>query len=561
VTVFVENGQSLTPIRNLPKKESNSKYINTIYSIAQTYDEIFSNKVSDVTINRAFESLEDSKSIGDVNLEKLSLLVIMELYKLDLEITNREYTSYLEQYKSLIEDQYDNVFYALNNYFFESRNNNREELTEYVATLDRAFDRIPEDSKLRPFYYFEKATFSVLYQQVEAAKSELQKTIELSENTPMYRYINYGAYLKLSELYYKEGDLTTAFVYLNKTKQYNDLSNPLKSDYYYYRYGARYYEKLKENDSAYFFLKKSIQLRNKIQGAKEQLRRSFANVKYKTVEKEKENLELKQKNLEKRNWIIVIVAIVIFGIYISFQSLKNSKKKRLLALQEKELEQQKNLTLLKEQEISTINAMVEGQEKERKRVAEDLHDNLGSVIATLKLHFENLRMNREKKKINQEALFDKTENLIDEAYQKVRSIAHAKNSGVIANQGLLVAVKLMAEKISSANKVQIEVIDYGLEKPIENSLEIALFRIIQELTTNIIKHSEATRATLNISQDPEDITILIEDNGKGMDTSQISLKKGMGLHSIKTRIEHLEGSFTIDSTLTKGTTIIINIPT
>ena len=104
-------------------------------------------------------------------------------------------------------------------------------------------------------------------------------------------------------------------------------------------------------------------------------------------------------------------------------------------------------------------------------------------------------------------------------------------------------------------------IDYGLDKPLENSLELAIFRIIQELTTNIIKHAQASQATINISHDEEDITVLIEDNGIGMNTSQIDVQKGMGLHSIKTRVEHLEGSFTIDSTPSKGTTIIINIPT
>ena len=254
---------------------------------------------------------------------------------------------------------------------------------------------------------------------------------------------------------------------------------------------------------------------------------------------------------------ILIILVILVIVYIS---LKNYRRKRLLALQEKELETQKNLTLLKEQEITTINAMVEGQEKERKRVAEDLHDNLGNVIATLKMHFENLRINKEKKMVNQETLYNKTEGLIDEAYQKVRNMAHAKNAGVIANQGLLVAVKLMAEKISSANTIQIEVIDYGMERRLENSLEISLFRIVQELTTNIIKHAQASHATINISQDEEDITILIEDNGMGMDTSQIDMQKGMGLHSIKTRIEHLDGSFTIDSMPSKGTTIIIQIP-
>jgi hypothetical protein len=86
------------------------------------------------------------------------------------------------------------------------------------------------------------------------------------------------------------------------------------------------------------------------------------------------------------------------------------------------------------------------------------------VLATLKLHFDNLKINREKKKINQDALFNKTEKLIDDAYLKVHSIAHSKNAGVIANKGLLVAVKMMAEKISSADKIKIEVIDFNLVK-------------------------------------------------------------------------------------------------
>ena len=240
--------------------------------------------------------------------------------------------------------------------------------------------------------------------------------------------------------------------------------------------------------------------------------------------------------------------------------LKNSKRKTKLAEQENELEKQKNITFFKEQEITTINAMVAGQEKERKQIAEDLHDNLGSVLATLKLHFENLKINRERKKTNQKMLFDKTENLIDEAYLKVRSIAHAKNAGVIANQGLLVAVQMMAEKISSSNKIKIEVIHFGLNKRLENSLEITVFRITQELITNIIKHAEATNATINLSLYEKKLNLIVEDNGLGFDTNKIKFKRGMGLNSIKTRIAHLKGNFNIDATLGKGSSILMDIP-
>ena len=252
--------------------------------------------------------------------------------------------------------------------------------------------------------------------------------------------------------------------------------------------------------------------------------------------------------------------VILFGSTIGYLFLKNSKRKIKLAEQQNELEYQKNLTLLKEQELTSINAMVHGQEKERKRIAEDLHDNLGSVLATLKLHFENLKINREKKKIDQNQLFDKTENLIDEAYLKVRRIAHAKNAGVIGNQGLLIAVQMMAEKISSAEKLKIEVIDFGLDKRIENSLEITIFRIIQELVTNIIKHAEANNTTINISQFNNHLSIIIEDDGKGFNINKLDLKNGMGIRSIKTRVQHLKGTFEVDSTIGKGTSTIITIP-
>jgi signal transduction histidine kinase len=203
--------------------------------------------------------------------------------------------------------------------------------------------------------------------------------------------------------------------------------------------------------------------------------------------------------------------------------------------------------------------MIEGQEKERKRIAEDLHDDLGSVLTTLKLHFENFKVNKTKKKFSEEELIDKTEDLLDEAYTKVRSIAHAKNSGVIANQGLLLAIENMAEKVSSSKKLAIDVIDHGLENRLENSLELAIFRIVQELITNIIKHAEAKQATIHLTNHESTLNIMVEDDGKGFDVNNIS-KKGMGIHSIDKRIEHLDGTMTIESEINKGTTIILDIP-
>lgn len=119
---------------------------------------------------------------------------------------------------------------------------------------------------------------------------------------------------------------------------------------------------------------------------------------------------------------------------------------------------------------------------------------------------------------------------------------------------------MMAEKINVAEKLNIEVIDFGLKKRLVNSLEITLFRIVQELVTNIIKHAVAKNVTINLSLFQKKLTILVEDNGIGFYAKQTALKKGMGLHSIKTRIKHLKGTFKIDTTPNKGTTVIITIP-
>nr|WP_262896329.1 sensor histidine kinase [Hyunsoonleella ulvae] len=199
--------------------------------------------------------------------------------------------------------------------------------------------------------------------------------------------------------------------------------------------------------------------------------------------------------------------------------------------------------------------MIEGQEKERQRIANDLHDDLGGLMATVKLHFNALKDKQTPE------LFDKTTTLLDDAYQKIRSIAHVKNSGVIAKQGLLVAVKNMADKISMANTISVEVTHHGLENRLENSLELTIFRIIQELITNVIKHAEATEATIHLTNHDDVLNIMIEDNGVGFNPKQVTKShKGMGISSIDKRVEHLNGKMTIESEKSIGTTIIIDIP-
>ena len=508
-----------------------------------------------------YQALEKAKEIKSSSLIKESLISILNVYRNEIFFGNKQYAIYLKELKNLENDKIDSFLIAFYNLVFYTKTiyDLDDKFYSYIKKIDSIYSLNKFNSFLSAIYYNEKGLEKRIVSKPKESIKFYKKSFSfLNNDIPFHKSTIYGLNLNLGKLYLSLGDKKNAKKHFTSAK-YHSLNSKYKT-FFYDRYISDYFDSIKKYDSAYFHIKRSLSIEYDLNYKSNSLEISQLNKLYQTEKKEKENLILKQINTQNRNFLYGSLIFIGFGGIITYLIINNSRRKREFAEQQKELEKQKNIALIKEQEITTINAMIDGQEKERVRIAEDLHDNIGSVLATLKLHFENLKLNREKKHFNQEELYEKTEDLIDETYKKVRNIAHAKNAGVIANQGLLDAIKIMAEKISSANKTKIDVLDFGLNKRLENNLEITIFRIIQELTTNIIKHAEANNATINISQFDNILNIIIEDDGKGFNCKKINLKNGMGLNSIKTRIEHLNGTFDIDTTINKGTNIILNIP-
>jgi len=320
------------------------------------------------------------------------------------------------------------------------------------------------------------------------------------------------------------------------------------------------YDSLGDYANAYKYLKISKMYADSIKNAEQNIAINDIQVKYQTKEKELENNLLKSK--VKTSWILIYSGIIAFiaVLVIGFLIIKNARRREKISKQEKLIEQQKFEKALKDYELHSIDIMLEGQEKERQRIANDLHDNLGSMLATLKLNFENLKLRKNELREEENKLYERTDELIEEAYQKVRRIAHAKNAGVFASEGLIPAIKKLADKISIPGKLQIQVVAFGFNERLENTLEITIFRAVQELSTNIIKHSQANEATIHLTNHDENINIIIEDNGVGFDSSKADTADGMGLQNIKKKIAQLGGTLEIDSTPGRGTTIIIDIP-
>ena len=428
--------------------------------------------------------------------------------------------------------------------------------------------------------YYRKALSYALSQKDRASESVVYTNLSLLFSDYLKKPDSALYYLKKDLPYIeKHGDLfDLSSNYANQAAAYTVMGNypkaievskmafalPIKKyrnkekEIFAYRISG-YYSQLKDFKNAYEYLEISHKYHDSVREEQQNTLIRDLETKYKAKAKDLENKVLRGDIKTNRVILYTSIAIALAIAAISALIIKNSKKKEKISRQEKIIEQQKLEKALKEHELQSIDLLLEGQERERQRIANDLHDNLGSMLATLKMNFENLNMRKNGVDATETMLFERTDELIEEAYHKVRRLAHTNNAGVLAAEGLIPAVKKLVDKITIPGKLDMQFIPYGFTKPLDNTLEIAIFRLIQELSTNIIKHSQATEATVQLTNHEDAINIIIEDNGVGFDTSKIK-KDGMGLETIYQKIAQLKGSITIDSTPGKGATIIIELP-
>lgn len=362
-------------------------------------------------------------------------------------------------------------------------------------------------------------------------------------------------YVNQADVLIKEKKNDSAMIMYHKADALEIKDNNTNTRIILYELMADLYKEMKDYKKALEYTDK-LKVYKSINDENEQVKAiRDIDAKYQTKEHKDEIAWL--KSLTKKGGAVIIFLIVL--LILIFLGYKNLSKKKKIVEQEKLIETQKLENVLQEQELNEIDKLLEGQEKERIKIANDLHDNLGSLLATLKLNFQNLKK-QEANNNDSDNLFNKTDELIEEAYQKVRTIAHTKNAGVIANQGLLPAVRNIAKKMNIPGKLTVEVIPFGLEERIENSLEVSIFRMIQEILTNAIKHANASEISIHLTQHDDSLNIIIEDNGDGFNPKKIDKKDGMGLANIEKKVEQMGGVFTIDSTEKRGTSILIDIP-
>jgi two-component system NarL family sensor kinase len=213
---------------------------------------------------------------------------------------------------------------------------------------------------------------------------------------------------------------------------------------------------------------------------------------------------------------------------------------------------------MKDQELASINAMIAGQEKERLKIASDLHDDLGSSLTAIKISLENAKERTSDE--YSKSILENACGILSETYAKVRTLSHTQNSRVLSEDGWINSLKDLADKINKTGKLDVEVVHSQFHGRLSNTTELYLFRMIQELINNVMKHAQATEASINITEYATTLDIMVEDNGKGFDYSSTG-NKGIGLENIKKRVRDMKGTFVADSSTKRGgCTINIEIP-
>ncbi|MBI1185508.1 hypothetical protein GC194_14655 [bacterium] len=326
---------------------------------------------------------------------------------------------------------------------------------------------------------------------------------------------------------------------------------------------SNYFEKTGRFDSALVYYKKYNLLRDSINKEEkfnqvQELQAQFNNERLKTeklaIEQERDKANVRSGRL--MTITISLVAVLLIAILIGIIYRIRYRAKLMLAQKNEELHKQKLDEIFKERQIEKMTALMEGQERERSRIASELHDGIGMLLATIKHHFQMIEDEMDK---NGE-VYKKAFHLLDKASDEVRRISHNMASSVLVKFGLAAALRDLVETISSSEKLHIDLKLIGITERLENSVEIHVFRTVQELLGNILKHAKATKVTVQLVMHESELMLMVEDNGVGFNPVDGAKFKGMGLSNMEARVAHLDGKLEIDSLSGKGTTIIITIP-
>ena len=300
---------------------------------------------------------------------------------------------------------------------------------------------------------------------------------------------------------------------------------------------------------AYSFMDSALVLEQELNGIDVNNAVLEADRKYQVAEKEKELLQSKNEKaasdlllLEKQKQLWLVIGLVVFVLLLSGFVFYRTKQKQKSKLAKTRIEEQQK----------GLAAIIQAQEEERKRIAKDLHDGIVQQLGGLKLGFQKVFSD------NQTAETNKIVKILDDSAQELRELSHKMMPRSLGELGLIPALEDMLENSLGNTDITFQFEHFGITKRFKENIEIAIYRIAQELVNNVIKHSKANKVNMQLFKSGDNVILIIEDNGKGMGES--SKVKGIGLMNISSRLDTLNGRVNFEPSPESGTLATVKIP-
>jgi two-component system, NarL family, sensor kinase len=477
------------------------------------------------------------------------------------------------------QDQNDKALYYLRIGEKIARDNKEYVILAYIyGTMGGVYNQ-KKDTRLN-LYYSEKGlelakqcneeealqaaaiNLGISYEKEDPAKALAYFHTALDYDNSAFYFSKIIPYIGIGETYYQnhnyalaEKSIDTA---ISKGKRFK-MADVLKASHellgQVYAGEGRYKQAFEEQEEY-------TQLSDSIFNAKKVALINQLDTRYRIAEKDEEIIRnnakiTQQKSIirEKNLWLMGISGLIILLAVLFITLYKNNlQRQRLQAEKIRNLQQQQDI-LQQKKEIDQLKAMVNGEEKERARLARELHDGIVAELSVVKMNFSALKSRYQILQFADD--FTEAIQLLDDTSLELRKTAHNLMPEILLEHGLAEAVHAFCEKVNISSSLHVDFHLSGFLPRFDAVLELSLYRMIQELIQNVIKHAKATEAIVQFDCHDPLLIITIEDNGIGLNKEQLGSNPGAGLKNIMSRVKVLQGQFDLHSVADKGTSVYI----
>jgi two-component system NarL family sensor kinase len=427
-------------------------------------------------------------------------------------------------------------------------------------------NKVLRDSSLMVEFLIHKIGSYETLNELDSAELIAIQTVKLSgkmrDRESMSRSLYY-----LGEINEKRNNLDRALKYMKESEEFASLKPFNTHRRMLYSATRAIYEKKKDFENAYAYSKKYSELNDSILNKDRiESQNKFA-IYYKVDEKEEDNKKLEkdvesveEKNKQQRNAMYILTAGLVMLLALLYYIInfyrQQIRAEEIINGQQQEISGQKIRELEDNIKISSMQSMLEGQEIERERISKDLHDSLGGLLSTIKLQFDSVQSKMDD--VGELREYKSANKMLDTAVNEVRSISQNLQPGALTKLGLIPALKDLFNRFDDETYPEIDFQYYSIPEKIPTMISLSIYRVIQELLHNTIKHAKAKEILIQINTEDDEMVIQFEDDGVGYDSENLT-RKGMGLENIRSRINYLKGQLSTESSDGNGTSTLIHV--